>query len=308
MLENILIFVIAIAVLVKSVNITINSLTNLAKNINVSEFMVATVLMGTATSLPEFFVGINSAIRNVPQLALGNVIGASILDLTLVAGIPLLIAKKIKPQAPNIGISKKYMLFIIFLPLIFILDKTISRTEGFILLAVFFIYIYSLLKRRRIKKITKKIIPKKILKNIAGFSVGTALLIISAHFVVKHSNLLAQDLSVPPVIIGLFMVSIGTTLPEITFGIKAALSKHPGMIVGDAVGSLIANLLLVVGATSLIRPITPTIKPFILGAVFLVISALVFYFSVKRGKTLTIKHGLTFIGVYLLFALLEFIL
>ena len=179
MLENILIFIIAVAVLVKSANITINSLTNLAKNINISEFLVATVLMGTITSLPEFFVGINSAIKNIPQLALGNVIGASILNATLVIGIPLLIIKKIKPKSKNIGPSVKYLLFILILPLIFILDKTFSRIEGLLLLAAFAFYIYKLLKRRRIKKITEKIIPKKIFKNSIKLIVGVSLLILS---------------------------------------------------------------------------------------------------------------------------------
>ncbi|MAG52374.1 MAG: hypothetical protein CMH62_00255 [Nanoarchaeota archaeon] len=308
MLENILIFVVAVAVLVKSANVTINSLTNLAKNINVSEFLIATVLMGTITSLPEFFVGINSAIKNVPQLALGNVIGASILDVTLVIGLPLLIAKQIKPKSKNIAPSVKYLLFILVLPLIFILDKTFSRTEGLILLAAFIFYIYKLLKRRRIKKITKKIIPKKILKNSIRLIVGVSLLIISSHFVVKSANLLATDLAIPQVIIGLFMVSVGTTLPELTFGIRAALSKHPGMVIGDAIGSITANILLVLGTTSLIRPITPEIKPFILGAVFLIISAAVLYLIVRKGKMLTLKHGLILTSIYIIFVILEFII
>tara|TARA_Y100000310_G_C20691121_1_gene822273 strand:+ start:675 stop:1601 length:927 start_codon:yes stop_codon:yes gene_type:complete len=307
-IENILFFLIAIIALVKSVNITVNSLTTLAKNLNVSEFIIATVLMGTTTSLPELFVGINSAIRNIPQLSLGNVIGASILDVTLVIGIPLLIAKKIKPKSKNIAFSAKSMLLVIFLPLLFILDKTISRTEGLILLAVFVFYIYSLLKRRRIKRITTKIIPKKIFRHSIKFLVGISLLILSSHFVVKHANLIALDLAVPPVLIGLFMVSIGTTLPELTFGIRAALSKHPGMVVGDAIGSLIANILLVVGTTSLIKPITPAITPFILGSIFLIISAAIFYLIVRRGKALNYKHGLILVSIYAIYAILEFIL
>ncbi|MDP3918986.1 MAG: sodium:calcium antiporter, partial [Nanoarchaeota archaeon] len=92
MLIDFIIFIIAIFVLLKSVNITIKSLTNLAKSINISEFVIATIFMGVATSLPELFIGINSAIKNIPQLSLGNVIGASLLDLTLVIGIPVLIA------------------------------------------------------------------------------------------------------------------------------------------------------------------------------------------------------------------------
>jgi cation:H+ antiporter len=307
LLENILIFLLAIAVLVKSANVTINSLTTIAKSLDVSEFIIATVLMGTVTSLPEFFVGINSAIKNVPQIALGNVIGASILDITLVIGLPLLIAGKIKPKSKNVESSLKYLLIILILPLVFILDKTISRTEGFMLLLVFAIYIYTLLKRKRIKKITRKIIPKKIFSNSIKFLIGVALLIISSHFVVSNASIIAKNLAIPQVIVGLFMVSIGTTLPELTFGIKAVLSRHPGMVMGDAIGSTIANVLLVLGTTSLIRPITPTIKPFILGSVFLLVSALILYLIVKRGKQLNFKHGIILTSVYIIFAILEFI-
>ena len=104
------------------------------------------------------------------------------------------------------------------------------------------------------------------------------------------------------------MVSIGTTLPELTFGIKAALSKHPGMMMGDAIGSITANILLVLGTTALIRPITPTIKPFILGSIFLIISIVALYLIVRKGKMLTIKHGLILISIYAIFVILEFII
>lgn len=308
MLIDLLIFVIAAFVLLKSVNITITSLANLAKSVNISEFVIATIFMGAATSFPELFIGINSAIKNIPQLSLGNVIGASLLDLTLVIGAPVLIAKGILSKSKYIVQDTKYMVFTIFLPLLLLLDKTISRIDGIILIAAFGLCIRYLLKQKRFKKATKKIIPQKLKKNILMFILGVFLLLISSHFAVKHAELIALELKIPTTLIGLILVSFGTTLPELTFGIKAALSKHSGMAVGNLVGSVVFNLLFIVGFTSILRPITPEIKPLILGSIFLIIASLFFYHSVKNGRTITVREGIILSAIYIIFLILEFTL
>jgi cation:H+ antiporter len=308
LLENILFFILAISVLVKSVNITINSLSNLAKSLNISEFIIATVFMGIASSLPELFVGINSAIKNVPQLSLGNIMGASILDITLVLGLPLIIAKNLNPKSKNLVKNIQNFLIILILPILLLLDGKFSRIEGVITLLAFAFYIYKILKQKRVKEVTTKIIPKKLIHHSIKSLVGIFLLILSSHFVVQNANIIAMSLSVPTALVGLFMVSIGTTLPEISFGIKAALSKHPGMAIGDAIGSLMANLLLVLGVTSIIRPITVELKTFLIAIIFLILSVLIFYYFIKYNKTLTLKHGVILTLIYALFVLVEFML
>ncbi|MBU2639509.1 MAG: sodium:calcium antiporter [Nanoarchaeota archaeon] len=308
MLEYLLFFILAIVVLVKSVKITISSLTNLSKNLNLSEFVIATIFMGTATSLPEFFIGITSAIRNIPQLSLGNVIGASLLDLTIVLAIPILLAKKINPHSETEKKDTKLMFLLLFLPLILILDRTFSRIDGLILLIAFFLYTKHLLKQKRLEKLAKKLIPRELIKNLLKFFVGVSLLLLSSNFVVKYADLIAQELVLSPVLIGLIIVSVGTTLPELTFGIEAAIKKHPGMAVGNIVGSVVANMILVIGTTSIIRPIFPSITPLIPAFAFLILTALIFYYFIKNNKALTKKHALILSSIYILFLISELIL
>jgi len=264
--------------------------------------------MGTATSLPEFFIGITSAIRNIPQLSLGNVIGASLLDLTIVLAIPILLAKKINPHSETEKKDTILMFLLLFLPLILILDRTFSRIDGLILLIAFFLYTKHLLKQKRLEKLAKKLIPRELIKNLLKFFVGVSLLLLSSNFVVKYADLIAQELVLSPVLIGLIIVSVGTTLPELTFGIEAAIKKHPGMAVGNIVGSVVANMILVIGTTSIIRPIFPSITPLIPAFAFLILTALIFYYFIKNNKALTKKHALILSSIYILFLISELIL
>ena len=160
MLINLLIFIIAAFVLLKSVNLIVTSAANLAKKFNISEFVIGTILIGPATSFPELFIGINSAIKKIPQLSLGNVIGASLLDLTLVAAVPVIIAKGLSSRSKYIVQDTKYMFVAIFLLLILLLDKTISRIDGIILIIAFSFYVRYLLKQKPSEKETKNLFHK----------------------------------------------------------------------------------------------------------------------------------------------------
>ncbi len=306
MLIDLLIFIIAAFILLKSINIIIISASNLAKKFNISEFVIGTILIGSATSFPELFIGITSAIKKIPQLSLGNVIGASLLDLTLVTAVPVIIAKGISSKSKYIVRDTKYMVILIFLPLLLLLfNKTISRIEGIILIAAFCLYTNYLLKQKRSEKTAKRIISQNTGKNILMFIFGITLLLLSSHFAVKHAELIALELKIPVTLIGLILVSFGTTLPELTFGIKAALSKHQGMAIGNLVGSVIFNLLFIVGVTSIIRPIIPEIEPLILGFLFLIIASLCFYYFIKKEGKITITDGIILSLVYIVFLILE---
>lgn len=302
-------FLIACIVLVISGTGLVKTLTKIAQFLRLSEFVAAFVIMAAATSLPELFVGITSALAKKPALSLGNIIGANILDLTLVLGIIVIAARGIKIREKNLKKDARWMAILSILPLIlFFIGRSLSRIDGAILILVFFIYSYRVLKTRRgHKKIVNGHVGRyEIVFAILLFITCLVLLFVSANFVVKYASALAIELSLPPIMIGLFLISIGTTLPELVFGVRASLMKHGEMALGDQIGTVIFNSTLVIGLAALIYPISAAFTPFIIAFSFLLVVSFLVITFIESGGMLGVKEGISLILIYLFFVMVEF--
>lgn len=308
LLTNILYFALSCAVLVVSGIFLVKSLGRIARLLRISEFSAAFIIMAIATSLPELFVGISSALSNNSSLSLGNVIGANILNLTLITGIIILVSGEIK-TSKRIGKDTYFMLMGLLLILIlFVIGRSLSRIDGVILLCFFFINSYRILKKR--KKYSKKIengqgSQKKFLALLI-FLIALVGLFISSSYVVKYASALAVDLNFPKIIIGLFLISIATTLPELVFGISASRMKHKEMSIGDQIGTIIVNSTLVLGIVAIISPITAVFLPFLISAIFMFISAFIFLTFLITGRKFETLEGISLILIYVLFVIIEF--
>jgi cation:H+ antiporter len=132
----------------------------------------------------------------------------------------------------------------------------LSKIDGIILLVGFIYYMYNLVKQE--SKFSKKVehtSKKEAVKHMVIFLVSITMLLISANYVVKYAEYLSIDLNLSPFLMGIFIISLGTSLPELVFQTKAVLSGHQSMAIGNVVGSVIANSTLVLGVTSFIMPI-----------------------------------------------------
>ncbi|MBU3941455.1 MAG: sodium:calcium antiporter [Nanoarchaeota archaeon] len=309
LINNLIIFLIACIVLVISGSLLVKTLTKIASFLRLSEFVVGFIIMAFATSIPELFVGITSAIAKNPALALGNVIGANIINLTLVIGIAILLGRGIKIESKKTKTDSLYMVFIAALPMVLmIIGGSLSRIDGIILLAAFALYARRILQQRKLfkKEVENGIKRKEIILTTILFVFSLALLFLSAKFVVEYATLLSVDLALPPIIVGLFIISLGTTLPELTFGSRAVLAGHSEMALGNSIGSVIVNSTLVLGITSIIYPITANILLFSVSAIFMVVIAFLFATFVESGNKLYIKEGISLILLYIFFVIIEF--
>lgn len=306
---NLTLLILSCLVLVISGSFLVKSLSKIASYLKISEFVVGFIIMAFATSIPELFVGISSALAHNTALALGNVIGANILDLTIVIGIVILLGRGIKIKRKTTKKDALYMFFIATLPLALMwIGHSISRIDGIILLGAFFFYAGKLFKEKKIFKKEAENHEKKWepVLNTALFIFSLALLFLSSRFVVKYATLLSFDLLLPPILIGLFLVSIGTTLPELIFESRAVLMGHSEMALGDLIGSVIVNSTLVLGVTALIFPITADLLLFITSGIFMLIVAFLFATFVESGNKLYIKEGIALILLYIFFIIIEF--
>lgn len=309
MITNLLIFIAAIVVLVASGSMIVKSLSKIAVFLHLSEYVIGFILLAFATSLPELFVGISSAINKSPSIILGTVIGSNIANLTIIIGIPVLLARGLNIQSKKTKMDALWMTGLAALPLVLMLiGGTISRIDGIILLSAFAVYIFKLVKEGKEfrKELENRISHKMIVASVFLFIISLVLLYISSDYVVKYAQLLAIDFAIPAIFIGLFMVAIGTSLPELVSGISAALHGHHEMGVGNIIGSVIANSTLVLGVSALIFPITESFLLFIVSISFMLLVSIIFTAFVEEGDKIRLMEGLVLILLYVFFLITEF--
>lgn len=305
---TLILFLISCLVLVVSGGFLVKLIVKIASYLKLSEFVVAFIIMAFSTSIPELFVGISSAINGNSALSLGNVIGSNIADLTLVIGIAALLGRGIKLKNPLIKKNSLFMFLIALVPItLMIFDQTLSRIDGVILTSIFIIYMWHLVKER--KEVKGQFIEnnrKLMALNTFLFILCLGILFLSAHFVVKYATQLAIELLLPAIVIGLFLVAIGTSLPELIFETRAVLAKKGDLAVGDAMGSVVCNSTLVLGVTAMISPITNSFFIFLTSAIFMAIVTFLFMIFIRSKRGLSITKSAMLIILYILFILFEF--
>lgn len=308
-----LVFIVSCALLVKSGAWMVRSLIRIAKYLGMTEFLVAFILMAFATSVPELFVGIMAALHGQPELSFGNIIGANIINLTLAVAIGVMVAKGLKCEGAVIQRSSIYTLVIVLLPILLMLDGSISRVDGIILLLALAVYLQRLFyQKERFTRVFSNAFNREgaqlklFLKDFGVFLFGLALLLLSAEGIVWSALHLATTFNVPLLVIGAIIVALGTTLPEITFGIKAITMGHKDMVLGNLLGSVVINSTLVIAVTVLIFPLRiDSFTPYITGIAFVIGAILFFTIFSRTGKEISRKEALFLLLIYIAFVVVQ---
>jgi len=299
---NLLFFLIACVFLAGSGHLVVKSLVKISKYYEFSEFVIGFIIIAFATSLPELFVGLMSSLSQVPALSLGNVLGANIINLTLVIGVAALLGKKIKIESEVEKRDIFYTSIIAILPLVLFLDHQLSITDGIALILVFVLYIARLyVQRKKFKKVVDGVVKKEIPKGVITFIISLIILLLSSRFIVHFASILAMELALQPILIGLVIVSIGTTLPEISFEAHSVIKGYSGMALGNMLGSVVTNSTLVLGVCASIYPIEAYFPSFLAGAIFLLAVLGIFGIFAKTGKEISRKEGFVLLILYVIF-------
>lgn len=288
----------------------VKSLIKLAAFLRMSEFYAAFILMAVCTSLPELFVGISSAMAGTPAFSLGNVIGSNIIDLTLVAGIAVALARGIRIQSKIVHKQVFGMVVLAALPMILMfIGKQLSRLDALILIGAFCVYFIKMLTATDghifQTKYDGKTSPWVGLGSFLLFGITAAGLYFSSGWVVKYGGMAAMQLSLPPIMVGLFLVALGTSLPELIFSIRSAMTKHGQLALGDLVGAVVMNSTIVLAVTALIHPITDSFFIFLSSAVFMIAITFLFATFISSGRKLSWREGISLILFYVLFIIIE---
>lgn len=267
MFFEILMIVLGFILLVCGADLLVKGSSNIAKKFHIPEMLIGLTIVAIGTSAPELIITITSASKNASDLILGNAIGSNLCNLLLILGLMAVL------RPVEIGQdAKKIHIPILFLSTLILIAmqigifgshaNVIDRIDGIILIVLFILYFsYPILTEiKDIKKAYKENKDKKVnndktLLSIAFVIIGMVLLKYGGDFVVDYSVEVARMLNISERVIGLTIVSIGTSLPELVTSIFAVIKKDTDLAVGNIVGSCIFNTFLILGIGSIITPL-----------------------------------------------------
>lgn len=298
---SLFVFAIAFAALVRSGSMLVRSMSALSRIFGVSEYATAFILMAGATSLPELFIGISSAFSGMPELSLGNILGANMLNMTLVLGVTALIGGGLRMREPVRGEDIRMIFVLTVIPFLLALDGAFGRIDGLMMLVLFAGYLLELFEESRGRSVLQSghpfehSAPSKPLQHLAYFFGGIILMLISASAVVYFGIRVAYSIELPPFLFGVVLLSLGSALPELVFGVRSALLRHGSLGFGNSVGSVVFNLLFILGVVAIINPFAVPDRAAVLwsmGAVSLLILFVQALFFIKGGISRRAGAGL----------------
>jgi len=301
---NFVIFVIAMGVLIWGAEMLISQSERIALKFKIPEFIIGATLIALGTSLPEMAASIAASYNDKPDIAIANVIGSNILNITLVLATVFIISKKINPSRDFFAKDSTWALVPVLVFVLMIIDGMISRFDAALLLLLMGAYLLFLLQ-------DAKNIPEEDLEDLEEGTftwskvipilfAGIILVIVGAHFTVESASEIARDFGISEWIIGIIMISIGTSLPELVVSISAAMRGKVDMAIGNIIGSNMANTTVVLGAAALINPMAINAPAYLFDIATMVVATLLLVF-ITANKLYNKSAGISLIIVLGLF-------
>ncbi len=305
-------FTLAGAMLYVAGELVVSGLLRLSRFFHIKEFVVAFFVMAFAGTVPNFFVGITSAIQGIPELSYGDVMGNNMVALTLAVALAVFFSPKKELPLESKTVQDTTFLTAIaaLLPLILISDGVLSRSDGLVLIMFFIFYVIWLFSRRenfsKIYEVDKVLPPPlgrpEAIRAVAKVLVGLVMLATSAQLVVHAASMVATALGVSLMVIGVLVVGLGGALPELYFTFVSARKGETAMILGNLMGAVISPATLVLGIVALIEPIYNENLEFpIIGRLFLVAVAIFFLYLSRTKNVISKQESYFLLAVYVLF-------
>jgi len=256
------VFFISLFVLIKSADIFVQGSSSIAKRFKISQIVIGLTLVSIGTSLPEMVVNIFASISVNYEIVFGNVIGSNITNILLILGIsglinPIVVKRNTTYKEIPFSFLSTLILFILINDKIVNgnnFENVLSRSEGMILLIMFFGFMYYVIKIAKVEpSIEENIKILSLKKSIIFIIFGLIFLFVSARFTVQSAVYIARFFKVSEALISLTIISVGTSLPELITSSVASYRKNSDIAIGNIIGSNIFNILFILGISSLIR-------------------------------------------------------
>ncbi|BDY13922.1 calcium/sodium antiporter [Hydrogenimonas cancrithermarum] len=256
-----IIFVISMGALILGAEFIIKESERIAFHYNISEFIIGATLIALGTSLPEMAASVAASIKGQSDMAVANVLGSNIMNISLVLGLVFLIASRITPGRDLFFKDSAWLLFPVIIFPLMIIDGSLSRLDGFLLFAMMGAYLLFLMQSSREEQLAEvdeelKKEPFNWQKTLALLGIGFILVVVGADYAIDSAANIARTFGISEWIIGLLLIAFGTSLPELVVSIKAARQGKADMSIGNIIGSNMANTSVVLGSAAMTRPLT----------------------------------------------------
>ncbi len=300
-----ILLILGFILLIKGADYFVEGSSNLAKALKIPTLIIGLTVVAFGTSAPEAVVSIVASTKGSNEIALSNIIGSNIFNLLAVLGISAIV-KGLKANRQIITKDFLFSILATFILIALMFDKFLSgdklniitRGEGLVLLSILVLYVYSLIltasKEKKLIKEKHKLTPKDILMLVLGI----LAVILGGELVVKSSQQIALNLGISETLVGLTIVSIGTSLPELVTSIVAAKKGETDIALGNVIGSNIFNILFVLGISSTLSPILVNSQSLIDVLILLGITIICYILTIynqRIGRTKGIIMALTYL-------------
>jgi cation:H+ antiporter len=257
------IFVVSMGALIWGADFIIRESERIAFHFNISEFIIGATLIALGTSLPEMAASVAASAKGQSDMAVANVLGSNIMNIALVLGLVFLIARRVNPHRDLFQRDSAWLLFPVIIFPLMVLDGSLSRIDGFLLMAMMGAYILFLIGSNKEEQAAITEIDTELKKEPFGWPkslglllIGFVLVVVGADYAIESAGNLARILGVSEWIIGLLLVAFGTSLPELVVSLAAARKGKADMSIGNIIGSNMANTSVVLGSAALTHPLT----------------------------------------------------
>ena len=289
---NIILLVLGFILLLKGADWFVDGASSIASRFGIPQLIIGLTIVAMGTSLPEAFVSITAALKSNAAITIGNVVGSNILNVGIILGITALI-RPLHIQNSTIKYEMPFMMLVTLVLILQGINHTISRFDGIVMWLFFLGYLYYIFKMSKnqmeeteIKKTNPLFIP-----------LGLVCLMVGSNFAVDAATNIAVSLGVSQRFIGLTIVALGTSLPELVTSVTAARKGNADIAIGNIIGSNIFNILFVVGSSALITPV-PFESHFIIDSFVAILIGLVLYLCTKKTRVLDKKTGILLLVTY----------
>ena len=299
-----IIFIIAIAVLIKASKWVIDSSIAISEYTGISQLAIGFILIAFSVSIPDFVVSVTATLIQKTPMAIGDILGSSIANICLVLGVVTLI-RRVRVERMHTLESAELLLLISIVPAVILSKGVVGPLEGIILLVVFAMYCFFIFKDKFSMNIKDGVKRKEWRNVIFFFITGVILVIISAHYVVESAAVIAAFFGISEAVIGLTLISFGTTLPELALDFTAIRRGQCALAIGDILGSTVINLTLILGTVLLLSPIGGlALMSYTIPLAFIIIANSLLFYSLVKREGIGHREGLLFIILYIIFVML----
>ena len=295
-----LLLLIGFVLLIKGADLFVDGSSSIAGILKIPSVIIGLTIVAMGTSAPEAAVSINAGLAGNSDISLGNIVGSNIFNLLIVIGACAVIF----PAASNEDILKRdlwWNIGVSALLFVLIINGGISRAEGLILLAVFLFYLGLMLRsalQNRIEETPQNLLP--LWKSILYVVIGLAAVVFGGDMVVDNASMIAKAWGMSDTLVGLTIVAIGTSLPELVTSITASKKGDSGIALGNAVGSCLFNVLFILGIASTLTPIN-AVPELIIDAVILIAVTILILIVAKTGKKTNRLEGIICVTAYIIY-------